>query len=250
MDTMKRKFLFLFFVLFLSNFVFGNEVKINNSKVLVLCYHNINPNFNNPFNMTPQEFEEQMKYLSDHGYKSITSKEFYALKTSTAPINQKYVMITFDDGHKYVYEQAFPIMKKYNFKGVAFLIAICVREKPSKRLLTIEQIKGLMNAGWEIGSHTLTHVNLKTVPLDTAEKEISGSKTRLEKILNIPINTIAYPFGGFNDDVINIIKKYYSMAYTIHKGCNETLNSFYTIDRCMIVNPNSTKQLEKIVVEN
>jgi peptidoglycan/xylan/chitin deacetylase (PgdA/CDA1 family) len=250
MDTMKRKFLLLFFCLFLSSFVFGNEVKINNSKVLVLSYHNINPNFNNPFNMTPQEFEEQMKYLSDHGYKSITSKEFYELKTSTFTTNQKYVMITFDDGHKYVYEQAFPIMKKYNFKGIAFLIAICVREKPSKRLLTIEQIKGLMNAGWEIGSHTLTHVNLRTVSLDVAEKEIHESKMRLEKILNIPINTIAYPFGGFNDDVINITKKYYSMAYTIHKGHNEALNSFYTIDRYMILNPNSTKQLEKIVVEN
>ena len=70
------------------------------------------------------------------------------------------IVITFDDGYRDNYENAFPIMRKFGFKGVIFLIG---EKVGSKDFLMKDQINEMSGAGFEFGSHTLSHRDLPSL---------------------------------------------------------------------------------------
>lgn len=98
-------------------------------KVAVLCYHNLataeeKANFpeESDWVIDVQNFEEQLKYLSKHNYKTLTMDEFYEWKQGKIDLPNKSVLITFDDGFLSNYHYAFPLLKKYNMNATVFLI--------------------------------------------------------------------------------------------------------------------------------
>jgi peptidoglycan/xylan/chitin deacetylase (PgdA/CDA1 family) len=121
----------------------------------------------------------------------------------------QYSQITFafDDGRSSVYTNAFPIMKKYELPGTAFVITGMVG---NSSYMDISQLKDLQKAGWEIASHSVTHADLTARSLSDAEQELAGSKKWLEDN-GFPAYSFASPFGNFNDATIALIKKYYQV---------------------------------------
>lgn len=139
----------------------------------------------------------------------ITFKE---LKNGTLPPNP--VIITFDDGAKNNYTEAFPILKEYNFKACMFL--------PTQQYeFSLEQLKEMQSYGIEFGSHTRSHSNLLKINEDKAKEEIEVSKKELEERLNSQIIAFAYPYGAgaYNENIKQIVKKAgYSFACSIKQG--------------------------------
>ena len=83
----------------------------------------------------------------------------------------------------------------------------------------IEFIKQWLDVGMDIGAHTQTHPDLTVISLENAEKEINYCKSELEKKFNIKINDFCYPYGRFNDSIINILKKTsFKSATTMRRG--------------------------------
>lgn len=121
---------------------------------------------------------------------------------------KNYKRINFDDGYSFVYTQAYPVMKEFGLKGIVFVVVNWIG-KPG--FMSLIQLKELVESGWEIGSHTLNHFRLTKISLEEAEKEIRDSKKALEE-LGFEINGFAYPHGTYNQDIIEIVKKYYSWA--------------------------------------
>ena len=112
----------------LSSFGLSGGTSCRTTEFTTLMYHHVREysSLNDAaknISISPKEFEAQMHYLSENGYKSITSHD---IKDGTVPC--KSVMITFDDGYYDVITQAYPIMKQYNFVGVAGLILAQVDE--------------------------------------------------------------------------------------------------------------------------
>lgn len=170
--------------------------------VKILMYHCVGEDI---FGMkslfvSTDEFDKQMKYLHDNGYTTITFDEIENAKKYKKP-----VIITFDDGYENNYKVAYPILKKYNLKASIFLV---FNSLGKKKYLNIEQINE-MKSSIEFLSHTLNHPNLSEISLEEAEYQISQSKYQLEKLLGSKVNSIAYPFGGYNYNIVNITKKYY-----------------------------------------
>ena len=90
--------------------------------VPVLNYHQVNNKYQTVLTMKPENFDEQMKYLHDNDYHSITQEEFDAYMSGDGDLPDRPVMITFDDGYIDNYKEAYPILKKYGFTATIFVI--------------------------------------------------------------------------------------------------------------------------------
>jgi len=185
------------------------------------------------YNIDPAKFEEQMKWLADNGYQTITVSQLVNLIYNGGQIPERPVVITFDDGNSDIYINAFPILKKYGFVATFYLVESYIN---GQDMITTDQVKELIQSGWEIGSHSKTHAHLPAAGTDLAQ-EIRMSKLDMEKLLGVKINSFAYPFGEINDEVIRLTSAY---GFTSGVGLSESVthgrNTIYYLSRIEIQN--------------
>jgi peptidoglycan/xylan/chitin deacetylase (PgdA/CDA1 family) len=132
------------------------------------------------------------------------------LVNSNETVTSSLIVLTFDDGHKSIYELAFPVMQKYGYLGVNFIPTGWI-DKPD--LLTLDQVSSLEKAGWETGGHTVTHANLTTIPIDSARSEI---RKNYEYLVGhgLQHRSFALPSGHSNEETNRIIKQYFNIIRT------------------------------------
>ena len=172
--------------------------------VPIILYHRIDISpIDSRYYVTPEKFEEQMKLLHDWGYTSITAAMLIEAITKGAELPPRPFLLTIDDGNLDNYTNAFPIMQKYGFTGVLYLVGNYIG---AKDYMTVDQILEMHNAGWEVGSHSMNHLDLTKLEPDAMRYEIVESRETLEEELGVPVLTFAYPFGLFNDAAVDYIK--------------------------------------------
>ncbi|MEH6943213.1 polysaccharide deacetylase family protein [Bacillus sp. JJ722] len=241
MSKTLKYFVFLF-LLFLPTHAFAAQ------KVPILIYHSIDEFTGHGIKelyVPPEKFEEQMIYLRNHGYTLLTFDRWSDIQKV-----QKPIFVTFDDGYKNNLN-AFAIFQKLNsghFKptGTFFVISDFIGR--SNRLSKLD-LKMMADSGLaSIQSHTATHPDL--TKLDDLEYELNESKKKIEQITRKPVVALAYPYGSFNDKVINETKKYYSYGITTipelysKKGIKDEL---YLLPRIYIKYTTTLDDFAKIV---
>jgi peptidoglycan/xylan/chitin deacetylase (PgdA/CDA1 family) len=137
------------------------------------------------------------------GYRTISIQQMVDAIRSGANLPSRPIILTFDDGSETVYTTALPIMQNYGFIGTAFIVYNYIG---AGLYMDTDQIRALHDAGWEIGSHSLSHVNLRQRP-GKQEDEISSSKRRLEARLGFPIRVFAYPFGANDASSLRLVRE-------------------------------------------
>lgn len=192
-------------------------------------------------NISPKLFEKQMRELHQNGFKTISLLELVeCIKKQEIP--KKTFVIIFDDGYKNIL-QILPVLEKYNFTATIFLVANFIGGKnlwdkkiglEEENLLDWKDIKELIKRGFSFGSHTLTHPYLTKISFEDMEGEIVLSKKILEEKLEIPIDFFCYPYGDFNDNIKEIIKKAgYLGACSIEYGVNNLSTDLFSLKRIM-----------------
>ena len=171
--------------------------------VPILLYHHIgiSPS-GSPYYVSPYGFEQQMYLLHQWGYQTISMEILISAIKGGALLPPRPIILTFDDGSHSVYSTAWPIMQKYNFTGTIYLVNNYVG---AANFLSVDEIQMLYNAGWEIGSHSITHTDLTLKSVDQ-EKEIIESRIRLQRQLDVPVETFAYPYGTYNKDSVELAR--------------------------------------------
>jgi len=183
---------------------------------LILCYHSVCGN-GWRFSTPAKDFKRQLDYLT-RNFKVVPVSELLSSKT------QGGISITFDDGYENVYSQAFPLLKKLGLQATVFVLGSphrANRKEVSTDLpfLSQSQIKALYKNGWEIGYHTSTHQNLRSLHQRQLRSQIVDGKIQLQNKLGIPIDLFAYPKGIYNDNIIQIVKNgNYKAAFTVDGG--------------------------------
>ncbi|HKI54077.1 MAG TPA: polysaccharide deacetylase family protein, partial [Anaerolineales bacterium] len=155
-----------------------------------------------PYYVSPYSFEQQMYLLKQWGYQTISVEMMIAAIKGGGLLPPRPVILTFDDGSESVLSTALPIMQKYNFTGVIYLVNNYIG---AAGFLNTEDIHELYEAGWEIGSHGITHTDLTLEGVDQ-EKEIIESRLRLQRQLDVPVLTFAYPYGAYNKDSVELVR--------------------------------------------
>ena len=215
-------------------------------KVLVLNYHKIENN-NHSLSVPPWDFETQMKYLADHGYTSISPDELYAALAGEAKLPDSPVLITFDDGYRDNYENAFPILKKYKLKATIFVITDFLGKR--ERYLTWDQAREMEKHGISIQSHTVDHKPMTDLSDEQLRWELVESKKKAEAELGHEVSYVAYPTGTYNLHIAEMVREAgYKGAFTIKYGDVDAATNIYAIERVPIFHTDNTNRdfLERI----
>ncbi|MGI6103657.1 MAG: polysaccharide deacetylase family protein, partial [Patescibacteria group bacterium] len=146
----------------------------------------------------PGDFALQLEAFKHRGYEPITLKDFFAGR-----INERSIILTFDDGYRDFFEAAYPILRRRGVTAVAFVTTGFLNDKEG-RYLTDEMVRELHDAGIEIGAHTVTHANLAAITPEKLRTELLESRFRLEELIGDRVTSVAYPSGKYSDDVLRL----------------------------------------------
>lgn len=180
--------------------------------------------------ITPKNFEDQLKTLKDNNYQTYFVKEIPQLLSGKIKYASESAVITFDDGYEDFYTDAFPLLKKYQVKTTIYLIYDFIGKK---NYLNEGEIKDIIDSGLvEIGSHSLSHVYLASASASEARKQIFESKQKLEDAYGIKVETFSYPYGAYNKNVIELVKEAsYSAAITVKQGLTISKDNLFSLPR-------------------
>jgi peptidoglycan/xylan/chitin deacetylase (PgdA/CDA1 family) len=173
-------------------------------RIPIILYHRIAVSpINSNYYVPPEHFEEQIKLLHDWGYATITTQMLVQAIQEGIALPPRPILITFDDGVQSVYDSALPVMQKYGFTGVAYIVNNYMNSQ-DQTYMRPDQVKQLAAAGWEIGSHSLNHIDLTRAP-ERQRNEVVESRKQLEAELGIPVLTFAYPFGSLDSSAVDYV---------------------------------------------
>jgi len=180
--------------------------------------------------VTPFLFEEQLKTLKKAHYETYFVKDVPDILEGTVHYSTQSAILSFDDGYEDFYTDVFPLLKKYHMRATLYVIYDYIGRKG---FLNEQQIKELIDSDLvEVGSHTLDHIYLKLAPEQYAEKQIADSKKKLEERFSIKIKTFAYPYGAFNNNNIEMVKKAgYTAAVSVISGEMQSKDNLFYMSR-------------------
>ncbi len=170
------------------------------ARVPVLMYHDILPEKQVFFDVTPEELEQHLQQIQQHGLTPISLDQLVSHLSTGAPLPAKPVLLSFDDGYAGHYTYVLPLLRKYGYPAVFGIYTAKVGKSMGRSSLTWAQLHEMAQDPLvTIASHSVTHKVLPGLPDETLRYEIVESKRILEEKLGIPIDHFVYPEGQYDD---------------------------------------------------
>lgn len=214
------------------------------SSVLVLTYHHLLNKEDkekyfkdNMYVATTENFEEQLKYLKENGYNSISSDDLYDWLQFKKELPENSVLITFDDGYTSTYKYALPLLEKYGYNSIVFCTGNVINKSteffdPSiLQFMGFDLINDIKNNHpiLKIGAHSnkLHDKSISNYSYEQIYKDVLEIKDKLDTDL------YSYPGGHYNYNYLKAIKNAnYKMAFK-YKPSARTYNidNIYALSR-------------------
>ena len=238
----------------ISNDYFNNRLIVfKKREVPILCYHQIRDwkstdgKITRDYVVPPAQFLAQMKMLHDSGYHAILPDQLFDYLQNNKSLPTKPFMITFDDNDANQFEFAKPILDKYGFKAVYFVMTVSLNKK---NYFSNKQVKQLFDEGNIIGSHTWDHKNMRKYDSTDWARQLDKPRKLLSEIIGKPIDYFAYPFGVWTQaSVLEIKKRKFKAAFQLYDKLDNE-NPIYTIRRIIVPGTFSPGTLNKVMQKN
>lgn len=210
---------------------------LQQKQIPILCYHQIrdyrssDSKVAKDYIVPPAVFAAQMKSLADSGYTTVLPDDLYDHLAFGRDLPAKSVMITFDDTDLEQYTEAWPILQKYNYKAVFFIMTVSIG-RPN--YMTREQILDLHKKGNVIGSHTWDHHNVKKYAGEDWVTQIEKPAKQLKDITGVEPVYFAYPFGLWNKEAFPELRKRGVKAAFQLSIARDSTDPLFTIRRIIV----------------
>lgn len=253
----------LFLTLLVTLLTVGISIVIANSEdyieVPIIMYHSIlkDPSRSNKYTVTPTVLEEDLKYIKDKGYTTVTIADLISYVYDDKPLPEKPIVLTFDDGHYNNYGYLFPLLEKYDMKAVISIVGSYTdkfTETDEANLnysyLRWKDIKELMDTGriefqnhtYNLHSNTGKRIGTKKIKGETdehyknvLEEDILKLQQEFKENTNYIPQCFTYPFGGISNASLDIIKE---LGFKASLSCEQGINK-------LTKNPNSLYLLKR-----
>lgn len=183
----------------------------------------------------PTTFESHIQRLSNEGYYFLTPEEVHKVLTENVLPNgnQKIIWLTFDDSLWDFYDNAYPILQKYQVKATNNVITSTVGSPAN---LSLDEMLEMKNNGMSFQDHTVTHPDLSATDSSTQTTEMKDSKQYLDDSLNQDTIAIAYPAGRYSDTTLQIAENLdYKLGVTTNEGLASADNGLLSLNRIRIL---------------
>lgn len=253
----------LFLTLLVTLLTVGISIVIATSEdyidVPIIMYHSIlkDPSRSNKYTVTPAVLEEDLKYIKDKGYTTVTIADLISYVYDDSPLPEKPIVLTFDDGHYNNYGYLFPLLEKYDMKAVISIVGSYtdkfsetdeanlnysyLRWKDIKELMYTGRIE-FQNHTYNLHSNTGKRIGTKKIKGETDEHYKSILKDDILKLqqefegnTNYTPKCFTYPFGGISNASLDIIKE---LGFKASLSCEQGINK-------LTKNPNSLYLLKR-----
>ncbi|OSO97202.1 polysaccharide deacetylase [Cylindrospermopsis raciborskii CENA303] len=188
------------------------------ARVPIFMYHDILPQKQVFFDVTPEELEAHFQQLQKEGVTPVSPDWLLAHLRTGVPLPAKPVLLSFDDGYGGHYEYVYPLLKKYNFPAIFSVYVKKMEGKTARSSLTWEQLQEMASSSLvTIASHSVNHPrDLRQLSEQELSSEVIDSKRILQERLGIPINYFTYPEGKLDERVrARVIAAGYQMAFSM-----------------------------------
>lgn len=192
----------------------------------VAMYHSVGDCSDDPYRITvtPERLERQLAWLRRRGLRGVSVAELLAARARGE--GRGLVGLTFDDGYTDFLTTALPLLHRFGCGATLFVLPGRLGGDnewdplgPRKPLLTADGIRRVAEAGVEIGSHGLTHVDLTRADDTTLTAEVAESRARLEELTGAPVDGFCYPYGTVDARAVEAVRKAgYAYACAIDPG--------------------------------
>lgn len=285
--------LLLIFIGFANSYLVANELPNicsrdqNINEFTVLSYHEISDKsetLDSSYAVTPSHFQEQVEWLIANGYHFIGINDILSYRKKGKALPEKAVLMTFDDGYHSVYENAFPIIKKYKIPVVIALVGSWMEAKEivdfdghkiaRSKFLSQQEIKEMVNSGLvEIGSHTyFLHKGISGNPQGNMQPAVitrqwlseknryEDEKSYQQRIYNDLLKNnrfikeytgqnprvMVWPYGYYNKEVRTIAERLgMPIGLTLDDGSNTAITPLWGLRRILIEKSMTLKMLEQ-----
>jgi peptidoglycan/xylan/chitin deacetylase (PgdA/CDA1 family) len=207
--------------------------------IAILAYHSLDDS-GSVLSTSPRVFAEQLKVLRDSGVRVVSLSDVVD-KIRVCSKRENEVVLTFDDGFRNVYEHALPVLKTYGFPATVFLVTDYCEKTNSwpgqtvriegEPLLRWREIQEMSRAGISFGSHTRTHPDLRKLSIQQTEEELASSKKAIADATGLPVDTLAYPYGGYDAAVRNLAREHFRLACSTHLGFVKRDSDLFALER-------------------
>jgi peptidoglycan/xylan/chitin deacetylase (PgdA/CDA1 family) len=179
--------------------------------------------------VTPGQFSWQMDWLQKRQVRFCTFADLEAPAARTG--NGPRVIVTFDDGLRDVYDNAFPALVRRGIPAVVYPVVGDIgksgvvwsenKDKSPQVLLSEAQIREMVAAGIEFGSHLWEHRKASRLPTAELRTQLTRSREQLAAITGREVLSIAYPYGDYSAEVVaETARAGYRYAVTTEEGSN------------------------------
>ncbi|MBM2826409.1 MAG: polysaccharide deacetylase family protein [Dehalococcoidia bacterium] len=178
------------------------------NRLRILMYHSISHDPNDEWAVSPEAFREQIEWLVANEFKVVPLEKALAMMENRGDL-RKSIVLTFDDGYADFLDNAAPILSRHRFPATLFVVMgrVGATSEWSSRgirrpLLGWDALKNVVDLGYTIGSHTMTHPRLSSLNPNTMAWEVEESLAALKKQIGGDFYPFAYPYGDYTDRVV------------------------------------------------
>jgi glycosyltransferase involved in cell wall biosynthesis/peptidoglycan/xylan/chitin deacetylase (PgdA/CDA1 family)/2-polyprenyl-3-methyl-5-hydroxy-6-metoxy-1,4-benzoquinol methylase len=186
------------------------------STLPILMYHRVTregPDAAARYRVAPEDLEAQLRYLNEAGFVSVTIYDWLRAAKYRRPLPLRSVLLTFDDGYQDFADVAWPLVRRYGFRALVFLVADLIGRTnewdadigPPVRLMDWEQIRRLAAEGVEFGSHSASHRPMTGLDTTEVARDAIRSRLILERGLGRRTPAFAYPYGDSDQIVEHLV---------------------------------------------
>ena len=207
----------------------------HDAPVPILMYHVLaEPPASAPYPqlyVRPADFTAQVRWLSAQGYHAVSLRRVYDFWRGRRVLPPKPIVLSFDDGYHSDFTVALPVLRERRWAGVLNLEVANLKPVWGTRP---GMIRKLIEAGWEIDAHTLTHPDLTTLSLDRLTQEVAGSRREIRKRFGVPVEFFCYPSGRYDDGVVAAVKAAGYLGATTTRLGLATPRNLFTLSRVRV----------------
>jgi peptidoglycan/xylan/chitin deacetylase (PgdA/CDA1 family) len=222
-------------------------------RVPILMYHYLSDpppgadRYRRDLSVSPALFEQHLAYLREQGYQAITLYDLLYHLAQGAPLPERPVIITFDDGYRDNYENAFPLLEEYGFDAT-FFVLIEVTNQGEAEYLTWDMLREMHAAGMDIECHARVHENLPENDDARLIWQVLGCREAIEKELGQRPRFVAYPSGRFDERVAAFFASdNYWGGITTQQGTLHSSDALFQIKRLRMRNTTTVERLAELL---
>ena len=184
--------------------------------------------------VSAEQFEAHLAYLRQAGYQTISFQQLSFALSRQNHLPDKSIIITFDDGYRDNYVNAFPLLREYGYTATFFVFNQPI-DTYNVDYLTWEMVIEMHKGGMEFGSHSYSHPDLRNRDTDFLVYQILGSKEAIEERTGEPVRFFAYPSGRYDDLTIRVLESaHFWGAVTTAWGAQQSYTRRFEMPRLRV----------------